>query len=373
LALLPSSGCNSAAPASTQLPTPKVTVAAAALAETTDFDDYTGRTEASQIVEVRSRLFGYLKSIEFQDGDRVTEGKELFKIEEDEYDAIQRQSLAKIALNNARLDLAKTKKARSEKLVKTGAVSQEEYDESVASVAEVEATIAAAKADADRTAVDLKYTSVIAPITGRVDRAYLAKGNLLTGGQGSGTLLTKIVAEQPMHVYFDVDERSLLRYRRLRAKQPEEKPGTLRDLKLPCFLQLADETDFPHEGELDFAASEVNPGTGTARIRGVFKNEKLELVSGLFVRVRVPIGKAYKALMVPESALGDDLSMKYVYVVGTDDTTERRNVELGRQSGSNRIITAGLKEGERVIVQGLQRVRPGQKVEVAEAPAVEKK
>jgi RND family efflux transporter MFP subunit len=360
------SGCSQPAPASTDAPTPKVTVTPVVSQETTDFDEYTGRTEASEIVEVRSRLFGYLKSVDFKDGDRVTEGQPLFTIEDDEYTAIHSQAAAKIAVSTAQRDLAKSKLARNEKLVKTGAVSQEEYEESVAGLAQAEAAITAAKADVDRTAVDLKYTVIKSPITGRIDRAMVTKGNLLTGGQGSGTLLTKIVAEQPMYIYFDIDERSLLGYQRQRAKERETTPGSLRDLKMACFARLADETDYPHEGELDFAAAEVSPGTGTARIRAAFKNEDRALTSGLFVRVRIPVSKPYQALMVPEQALGTDQSIKYVYVVGDDGIAKRQNVELGRAAGDMRIIKSGVEAGQRVIVKGLQRVRPNQKVEAEE-------
>src|SRR5262245_13393339 len=187
------SACDRAAPAAaTSLPVPKVTVTAVVSQETIDADEYTGQTEASEIVEVRARVFGYLKSIEFKDGDYVKEGQTLFTIEPDEYKAIHEQSLSRIDLNSANLELAKAKHARNEKLVKTGAVPREEYEESLASVLSAQAAITAARADANRTDVDLKYTVLYAPISGRIDRALVSKGNLLTGGQGSGTLLTKI-------------------------------------------------------------------------------------------------------------------------------------------------------------------------------------
>jgi RND family efflux transporter MFP subunit len=271
--------------------------------------------------------------------------------------------LSRIALNSAQLELAKAKLARSEKLVPSGAVSREEYEENVAAVKEAEAKITAAQADANRTAVDLKYTELKAPISGRIDRALVTKGNLLTGGQASGTLLTKIVQEQPMYVYFDVDERSLLRYMRQRSESRAAAPGSLRELGVPCYLKLADEKDFTHEGQLDFAASEVESGTGTARIRAVFPNTDRALASGLFVRVRIPVSEPYQALLIPERALATDQNIKYVYVVGSDGAAARRSVELGAQRGEMRIVTKGLEAGERVIVKGLQRVKPGQKVE----------
>src|SRR5689334_1135090 len=254
LSLLPLvSACTKAAPAAAEQPVPKVTVTPVVSKETVDADEYTGQTEASETVEVRARVFGYLKTIDFKDGDYVKEGQTLFTIEPDEYQAIHQQSLSRIELNRANLELAKAKHARNEKLVTTGAVSREDFEETRTAVLSAQAAITAAQADANRTAVDLKYTVLTAPISGRIDRAYVTKGNLLTGGQSSGTLLTKIVKEQPMYVYFDVDERSLLRYMRQRGETRQTAPGSLRDEGLACYLQLADEADFPHEGQVDFA------------------------------------------------------------------------------------------------------------------------
>lgn len=362
-------------PEAAKLPAPKVTVAPVVSQETTDADEYIGRTEASEIVEVRARVFGYLKSVEFKDGDFVEKDQPLFTIEDDEYDAINKVSLSRIELAKTQHALAKATAARSEPLVKTGAVTRQQYDEELAKIDETLAGIKAAEADANRTAVDLKHTVLHSPISGRIDRAFVTPGNLLTGGMTNGTLLTKIVNEQPMHVYFDVDERSLLRYMKMRAESRDKSPGSLRNAEWPCYLQVADEQDFPHQGVLDFASSEVTASTGTARIRAVFENADRSLASGLFVRIRIPLSKQpYQALVIPERALATDLSIKYVYVVGSDRKAERRNVQLGRQLGDMRVITSGLKEGEEVIVKGVQRVKPDQEVEVeklAAQPAAE--
>ncbi len=365
-----SSGCDRAPPANVeQAVAPKVTTTSVVQQETTDFDEYTGRTEASEAVEVRARVFGYLKTVQFKDGDFVKEGQTLFTIEPDEYDAIHKQSQSKIAVWESKLEVAKANLARREKTVASKATSREEYEEFVAAAHEAEANLASAKADENRTAVDLKYTVVKAPIAGRIDRALVTKGTLLTGGISSGTLLTKIVKEQPMYVYFDVDERSLLRYMRERNEERETAPGSLRQLGIDCYIQLADEKDFSHQGKLDFVASEVTASTGTARLRGVFANKDRSLASGLFVRVRVPASAPYQALLIPERALATDQDIKFVYVVGSDGVAARRNVELGKPRGDMRIITAGLQAGDHVIVKGLQRVRPGQKVDAEAAPA----
>ena len=359
-------GCSSPPPAIEQ-PTPQVAVAKVVSREIVDTDEYTGRTEASEIVEVRSRIFGFLKAIDFKDGDFVQAGQTLFTIEPDEYQAIHEQSLAQIAVNQANLELARSKLAMKERLLPNGAISQEEYNEAVAAVHEAEATIAAARADANRTAVDLKYTEIKAPISGRIDRTLVSKGNLLTGGQSSGTLLTTIVNEQPMYVYFDVDERSLLRYMRQRSTE-KSSTGNLSDLGIECFVQLADEKDFPHRGQIDFASAAVNASTGTARLRAVFENADHALSSGLFVRIQIPVSKPYEALLIPERALSTDQNVKFVYVVGDDGVANRRVVELGRREGDMRVITSGLSAGDHVIVKGMQRVKPGQRVEAQIEP-----
>lgn len=357
------SGCDKTAASTAEQPVPKVTTTAVVQQETTDYDEYTGKTEASEAVDIHARVFGYLKTIDFKDGDFVKEGQTLFTIEPDEYEAIHNQSLSKIAVWQSKLDLAKANLARRKavKNAATGAVSEEEIQQYAAAVTEAEASLKAAQADANKTAVDLKYTVVTAPISGRIDRAYVTKGTLLTGGTGTGTLLTKIVDEQPMYVYFDVDERSLLRYMR-RAHSSQSAPGSLRDSGIDCYVQLADEKDFPHQGKLDFIETEVNTSTGTARLRGTFENKERALASGMFVRVRIPASDPYQALLVPERAIATDQNVKFVYIV-SDGLAARRNVELGAQRGEMRIVSSGLKVGEQVIVKGLQRVRPGQKVE----------
>ena len=365
-------GCKKETPPAAEQPTPRVTVSAVIQQEVVDFDNYTGQTEASEIVEVHSRLYGFLNSIDFKDGDYVQEGQTLFTIEPEEYKAIHQQSQARIGMVTANLELAKAKMARAKKLVPSGAISVEEFEESQAAVKTAEAAITSAQADANRTSLDVKYTEIKAPISGRIDRALVAKGNLLTGGVASGTLLTTLVNEQPMHVYFDVDERSLLGYMRRRPQADLSKdPGSLRELNIPCYVQLADEKDFPHEGNLDFASAEVNRTTGTARLRGVFDNKDRSLVSGLFVRLQIPTSQPYQALLVPERALATDQNIRFVYVVDEQGNTVRRNVELGDRRGDLRIVKSGLAVGDKVIVKGLQRVRPGQHVEAeVESPAV---
>ena len=358
-------GCGPEAAAVPPLPTPKVTVVAVAQEETIDQDDYVGRLEASETVDVRARVSGYIRSVDFKDGDYVEEDQPLFHIEPDEYESIHNISLARITLAETKRDLAKSKLARIEPLAKTGAVTAEEIDEARSTLRETEASIVAAKADAERSDLDLKYTVINAPISGRVDRALFTRGNLVNSGISGGTTLTKIVKTSPIYVYFDVDERSLLRYQKSRRSAEDADPkAPLREREMPCFIQLADESDFPHEGQLDFAAARVNPTTGTIRIRGVFKNQDQRLSPGVFVRIRVPVSEKYAALLVPEQAIATDQDVKYVYVVNDQSVVVRRNLQFGGARGGLRIVQSGLEAGERVIVKGLQRVRPDDKVEV---------
>jgi RND family efflux transporter MFP subunit len=360
-------GCRPTIPKA-ELPTPKVTVAPVREIETIDFDEYIGRTEASESVDVRTRVYGYLKTIDFKDGDHVKENQPLFTIEPDDYQAAHNQALAKITVWDSKVELNKVKRDRNERLRKTDSVSKEEYDESVAAVKESEATLNAAKKDAERTALDLKYTVIEAPISGRIDRTFVTRGNLVTGGATQGTLLTRIVQEQPMFIYFDVDEKSLLRYMRGR-KDREKTPGSLRAQDVPCLVKLADEDDYHHQGKLDFASNQLDPGTGTIRVRGILENKDLSLASGLFVRVRIPAKSSYKAIAIPEKAIGVDQSVKFVYVVGSDNVAVRTTIEPGRQEGEMRLVLSGLKAGDRIITKGLQRVRPNQTVEPLEEPA----
>jgi RND family efflux transporter MFP subunit len=351
-------------------PDPLVTFVLAEARSTIDYDEYTGWTSPSETVEVRSRVYGFLKSVEFQDGDKVQEGQLLYVIEPDEYEAIHQQSLARITVAESRLSTSEAKLQRMEALKAGNAISKEEYEEAVAAVREAEAQVIAAKADADRTALDLKYTQLNAPIGGQIDRTLVTPGNLVTGGMTSGTLLTKIVAKSPMHVFFDVDEAALLRYRRLQADTEGPVPtNRIRELDLTCEIQLADETGFPHRGKLDFVESVITQTSGTITLRASFNNEKLELPAGAFVRVRIPVSEPYTATLIPEAAIGTDQTVKYAYVIDDQNIARRRTLKLGRQVGNQRLVLEGLTPGEKIILGGLLRVRPDKPVTPQPAPA----
>lgn len=352
-----------------QLPM-KVATVLAQSQEVTDYDEFVGRTNASETVEVRARVTGYIKEILFADGETVSEDELLFKIEPDVYQAVNQQALAKIDLMKARVGLAKSKLARAKSLIDVQAISQEEYEENVAALTEAQAQQVAAEADTQISALDLKYTEVRSPIAGRIDRALVTPGNIVTGGLGTGTLLTTIVKNDPMFVYFDVDEQSVLRYQRMERKEaneindPAQQNKQLKDLSIPCAIQLADEKDFPHQGKLDFIQNRIDEKTGSIKLRAIFNNKDNLLKSGMFVRARVPVSQPYQAVVVPEQSIGVDQDTRYVIVVGADKKPARRTVELGRLVGDQRVITKGLQSGEEIIYRGLQRVRPGAILEI---------
>lgn len=359
LLLLGAAGCGDSAPQAKPSAPPQVTFVEAATVETVDYDEYLGRTEASETVEVRSRVYGYLKTVEFRDGDLVKEGQLLYTIEPEDYQAAHQQSLSRIVVAESRAVTAKAKLARSEKLLPSGAISREEYDENAAVVTETEATIAAAKADAARSELNLKYTQLTSPIDGQIDRTLVTPGNLVTGGISDGTLLARIVNTSPLYIYFDIDEASLLRYRRLRAQgDGGASIEALRDSNIEIRVRLDDETDFPHVAKLDFVENRLSASSGTIKLRAVFENAEREIPAGAFVRVRIPSSKPYQATAIPERAIATDQSVKFAYVIDDQGVARRRNLTLGPARGSDRLVLAGIEPGERVVLGGLQRVRP---------------
>jgi len=361
------SGCSRPLASPPEAKPPLVTVSAALKQTTVDYDEFVGRTEATQTVEVRARVSGVLDKVHFIDGSMVEKGQLLFTIEKDQYAAVHAQSISRIELYKANLGLAESGFERSKKLFPQGAISREEYDEAEAAVVAANAQMTAAEKDAELSQLDLDYTEIVSPITGRIDRALITPGNMLTGGLGSGTLLTRIVQDKPIYAYVDIDERSVLRFlRQARANPPATSTGTtaLRDLGIRCELQLQDESDYPHVGTLDFAENQIDSATGTIRIRGVFANEQGLLRGGLFVRVRIPVSEPYEAVLIPEQAVGSEQGEKYAFVINAEGKSEKRGLELGGMVGKLRVVKQGIAAGEEVVVKGIQRVQPGLQVTV---------
>jgi RND family efflux transporter MFP subunit len=337
--------------------------------EITDYAEFTARTAAVDSVELRARVWGYLDKVNFKEGALVNKGDVLFEIDPRVYRAALKQAEGNLGSLNARVVRFDADLRRAERMVATGAMSREEYDKVVGDRGEAAAAREAARANVEKAQLDLDYTKVIAPVSGRTSRYVVTVGNLIQAGdQGGGTLLTTIVSVDPMYAYFDVDERTVLHVRRLvregKADSPREGP-------VPVWLGLANDDGFPHEGVINFVDNQVNPRTGTMRLRGVFPNKDQVLAPGFFGRVRVLIGRPHKGLLISERALDSDQGQRIVYVVNATNEVASRPVQLGMLHNGLREIVGGLKMDDRVIVNGLQQVRPGAAVEpkVVDMPA----
>ncbi len=335
----------------------------------TDYADFTGRSEAVKSVEIRARVDGYLISMPFKEGADVKAGDLLFEIDPRPYQATYDQAVAQLALAEARMKQANADFARANSLAKTpGAISQQDIDRYAALRGEAAAQEQAARASAESARLNLEFTKVTSPIDGTVSRYYVTEGNLVqSGAMGGGTLLTKVVSINPMYVTFNVDEQTMLHARELIR---EGKAKSARDAEIPVWLGLSNEDGFPHQGIINFVDNQVDPRTGTLLVRGVFPNEQRILSPGLMARVRVPIGESHPALLVSDRAVESDQGQKILYVVNDKNEVISRPVKLGDLHDGLRVVASGLKAGERVVVNGLQRVRPGVVVEpkLAEMP-----
>jgi len=329
--------------------------------DVTNYVDFTARTAAVDSVEMRARVWGYLEKVNFKEGDVVKKGDVLFEIDPRIYRAALDQAKAEVEGQKAQRDLDEIQFRRSTALLRRNAVSREELDQAVARLGVSRAGLAAAEARVEQAELDLGYTKVTAPVGGRASRYVVTVGNLIQAGdQGGGTLLTTIVSVDPMYAYFDVDEHTALRVRQLVREGKADSP---RDGGFPVSLGLANEEGHPHQGTVNFVDNQVNPKTGTIRLRGVFPNKDQVLLPGLFARVRTPIGRPHQALLVSERALDTDQGQKILYVVNDKNEVAIRPVRLGALHNGLREIADGLKQGERVIVDGMQNVRPGVTVE----------
>jgi RND family efflux transporter MFP subunit len=354
-------GCTTKTPPIAELPPPAVTVAQPIERMQVDYDEYTGETEAVESVEIRARVSGYLIAVNFKDGDIVEKGKLLFEIDPRQYQAQVDQVTAQIAGLKAQKQLADVELGRYEKLVRTNAGTREDLDKAVALKASVEADIAKAEAQLAQAKLDLEFTKITAPIDGRMSRALLTVGNLVSADRSVGEPLTTIVSVDPIYAYFDIDEQSLLRYQK-RTRENSGTKYTVRELAIPVTMALADQAGFVHPGVLDFAENRVNRDTGTIRARAVFENKEGKLTPGLFARVRLPASDPHEAILVTERAIGADQGLKYLLVVNDQNIAERRDVELGRLTDGMRVVAKGLSPQDWVVIDGLMRVRPGIKV-----------
>lgn len=386
------------------MPDPTVKVATPVVKKVVEWDAYTGRIEAVDLVEVRARVGGYLQSVHFDEGQIVEKGDLLFVIDPRPFEAelnaaratlqqsqsklnqakaMLNEAKAKSLQSDAQLNLTELRYERVQSLNQRNAASQEEVDErqaeylqakadieavkagvssAEAAIASAQAEIELAKAGVETAELNLQYTRIDAPVSGRISRQVVTEGNLIAGGTATSSMLTTITSMEPIYCVFDASEQDVLKYIRL-AKSGERESS--RVAKNPVFLGLIDEEGFPHRGHMDFVDNRFDVNTASLRARCVFSNEEQLLLPGMFARIRIPGSAARQAILVPDSAIGTDQSSQYVYVV-VDQMIQRRAVEPGPIVDGLRVIREGLQGDERLVIEGLLQSRPGAKVNVVE-------
>lgn len=349
-------GGQPASAAKAQAPAVEVKTEAAVGRGVRDWREYVGRLEAVERVDVRPRVPGTIAAVHFRDGDMVSKGSLLFTIDPAPYEAQLRQVEAALAMAEDRRRLADTEFARARRLLDANAIARREFDSLESAALESVSAVRAAQAAVMRARLDLGYTRIVAPITGRVSRAEITAGNVVSAG-GEGAVLTTIVASDPVYASFNVDEQAYLRFLDLDSRDRQ-----------PVRLGLADEDGYPRAGVLHSVDNRLDVNSGTIRVRARFPNADGRMVPGMQARVKVEASVPAPAVLVDEAAIGVDQDRKFVLVVGADDRVEHRVVELGGRQGSLRVVRTGVAAGERVIVDGGQRVKPGDAV--AARPAV---
>lgn len=341
-------------------PAPPVTVAAVLQREVTEWDEFTGRMEAVNAVEIRPRVSGYIRRIGFNEGNSVRKGQLLFEIDPRPYQAELARAEAELERAKTTAALAGREVERAQRLVAVQAISREEFDTRTSAHAEGDAGVRAAEAAVATARLDLEWTEVRSPITGRVSRAEVTPGNLVQAGPPDATLLTTVVSLDPIYVYFESDEQTYLKYTALARNG--SRPNSRDNLSV-VQLGLANEEGFPHQGYIDFVDNQLNADAGTIRLRAVFANKNHEFTPGLFARIRLVGSGKYPATLVLDRAIGTDQDKKFVLILKPDSAVDYRPVQLGRLMDDGlRVITSGLKPGERIVINGMQRARPGTKV-----------
>ncbi|EIC29025.1 RND family efflux transporter, MFP subunit [Methylomicrobium album BG8] len=338
-------------------PPPEVTVSLPVHRQVREYLEFTGNTQAFNTVQLVARVQGYLEKVFFHDGESVKKDQPLFLIQQDTYQAKLKQAEAQVLQQKASLDHAQTELARFTGLVRQHAAAQTDADRWRFERDNAKAALIAAEAKRDLAGLDLDYTKVVAPFDGRIDRRLKDPGNLV--GAGEFTPLARINQIDPIYVYFTINEADLLKV----IRQTRIDPGEAEKMKIPAYLALSDEKDYPHTGHLDFTAISVTPTTGTLLLRARFPNADGTILPGLFAKVRVLVVNSEKtALVVPETAVGYDQLGSYLLVVDSNDRVERRPVKLGVQTDEDRVIEEGIDDRDRIIVTGLLHAVPGNQV-----------
>ena len=351
-------GCSGKPAASASPPPPPVTVAHPLQKTITEWDEYTGRFTAVETVEVRARVSGFIDSAHFKEGQIVKQGDLLFVIDPRPYRLAVEQAKADVDRAQAKLEIASLDVQRATPLVRNQSLTEREFDTRQSTQHDAAAQVASAQAAVKQAALNLEWTEVRAPIGGRISDKRVDAGNLITGGPSGATLLTLIVSIDPIHFVFDGSEADFLRYVRLAAAGGRQ---SSRDAQNPVLVRLADETEYKHQGKMDFVDNVLNPKTGTIRGRAIFDNKDGLLTPGFFGRLRL-FGGEHAALLVPDGAVASDQSSKIVFTVADDGTVGTKKVELGPIVDGLRVVRSGLAATDRIVIDGIQRARPGQKV-----------
>ncbi|HVY59206.1 MAG TPA: efflux RND transporter periplasmic adaptor subunit [Xanthobacteraceae bacterium] len=360
LAAIALAGCGERQPQSAAPPPPTVTVAPPVQRTVTDMDEYVGRFVAVDSVEIRARVSGYLQDVHFQDGQIVNKGDLLFTIDKRPFQTALDQAKANLAQARANLAFTDADLQRAQQLVRDRTITEQVFDQRTQAKRVAEASVQAQEAAVRQAELDLQFTDLRAPVSGRIGDRRVSPGNLVTGGTtGNTTLLATIVSMDPIRFEFTFDEASYLRYERLSGSG---KDVASREGSVVVSLKLIDEKDFSHPGRMDFVDNVIDKTSGTIRGRAVFANPNGVFTPGMFGRLRVPGSPPVIALLVPDAAIGTEQARKFVMVVDADNVARQKYVTLGQLEGDLRVIKEGLQRDDRVIVNGLVRVRPGQKV-----------
>ncbi|HEE9786440.1 efflux RND transporter periplasmic adaptor subunit [Enterobacter soli] len=352
-------GCDNSVAQNAAPPAPAVSAADVVVKSISQWDSFNGRIEAVESVQLRPRVSGYIDKVNYADGQEVKKGEVLFTIDDRTYRAALEQAQANLARAKTQASLAQSEANRTDKLVNTNVVSREEWEQRRSAATQAQAEIRAAQAAVDAAQLNLDFTKVTAPIDGRASRALITSGNLVTAGD-TASVLTTLVSQKTVYVYFDVDESTYLHYQNL-ARSGQG--ASSNHMALPVEIGLTGEEGYPHQGKVDFLDNQLTPSTGTIRMRALLDNAQRQFTPGLFARVRLPGSAEFKATLIDDKAVLTDQDRKYVYIVDKEGKAQRRDITPGRLADGLRIVRLGLNPGDKVIVEGLQKVfMPGMPV-----------